>query len=67
VKKAIIWRILDNLYVQHVLFGIVFAAVLCVWFPITPNTFWMIVVFWPFIVALWFYAFINGTIPGMNL
>ncbi|GAS85668.1 copper resistance protein D [Paenibacillus amylolyticus] len=62
-------RILDNLYVQHVLFGLIFATVLYVWFPLPfpPNTFWMIVIAWPLIVALWFYAFINGTIPGMNL
>jgi len=67
VKMAFIRRIIENAFVQYVLFGIIFAAVLCVCFPITPNVFWMIVAFWPFIVALWFYAFINGTIPGMNL
>lgn len=65
--KALVHRLIRNLYVQHAVVGIVFATVLCELFSFPDDAFWIIVIIWPFIAALWFYAFINGTIPGMNL
>ncbi|MCM3205676.1 hypothetical protein [Paenibacillus illinoisensis] len=65
--KAFGYRLIRNLYVQHVLVGLVFATVLCEWLSFPDDAFWIIVIIWPLIVALWFYAFFNGTLPGMNL
>lgn len=65
--KELVHRLVRNLYVQHALVGLVFATVLCVWFSFPDDAFWVIVIIWPLLVALWFYAFVNGTIPGMNL
>lgn len=64
---ALIRRLIDNVFVQYVLSGLVYATVLCAWFPLPPDSFWMIVIAWPFIVMVWIYALINGTILGMNL